>query len=81
MYSTLFTGKIISAFSITTKIIHCEECNYKKIKFHTIINAHLPTNNLNFILDIIKSTYEDNITIGCRLNDNQINNFWLSFNN
>lgn len=39
---------------------NCRKCNYDETIPHPIINAHLPTENLNFMLDILKSSYEEN---------------------
>jgi len=41
----------------------CRKCNYDETISHPIINAHLPTDNLNFMLDILKSSYEENKVI------------------
>jgi len=33
----------------------CRKCNYDETISHPVINAHLPTENLNFMLDTLKS--------------------------
>jgi len=39
---------------------YCRKCNFDETISHPIINAYLPTENLNFMLDILKSSYEEN---------------------
>ncbi|CAI6374481.1 unnamed protein product [Macrosiphum euphorbiae] len=38
----------------------CIKCNYDETISYPIIHAHLPTENLNFMLDILKSSYKEN---------------------
>lgn len=45
-----------------------KKCNYDEKISHLIINANLTTENLNFILDILKSSYDENEHANCRRN-------------